>query len=175
MKNQKHFFKGFTMIELMIVVAILAIIASIAFPSYRTYIENSRIRNAAESIQNGVQKARTAAVQNNARVSFTLGANSAWTIGCTTATALCPAEIEKHVVGATMATVTTTKTPAAATQIFFTNLGTRDATAGQLTQITIDNTKLATADSRELNVTIGAGGNVRMCDPNLPTGNLRAC
>lgn len=37
---------GFTLIELMLVVAIIAILAAIAFPAYRTYTAKSKIVNA---------------------------------------------------------------------------------------------------------------------------------
>ena len=38
--------KGFTLPELLIVVLVVAILATIAYPSYDTYVRNSRIENA---------------------------------------------------------------------------------------------------------------------------------
>ena len=174
----KHKQTGFTLVELIIAVAIITIVASIAFPTYRTYIENSRIRTAAESIQNGLQKARSEAVLKNANVTFTLSANSDWAVGCTVPVTAdnngdgledCPTLIaERSDASGTIQAVDV----AAQTQVIFTNLGTR--VAGGLTQITIDNSALTSAESRELRVTIN-GASVRMCDPSAPVGNLKAC
>lgn len=43
MKTQQQ---GFTLIELMIVVLALAILATIAYPSYETYVRQTRLQNA---------------------------------------------------------------------------------------------------------------------------------
>ena len=39
---KKHSLRGFTLIELMVVVAVVAILAAIAFPSYQDYVIRSR-------------------------------------------------------------------------------------------------------------------------------------
>ena len=40
--KSKYSVRGFTLIELMIVVAIIAVLASVAYPSYKEYVARSR-------------------------------------------------------------------------------------------------------------------------------------
>jgi type IV fimbrial biogenesis protein FimT len=64
--------KGFTIIELAVTMAVLALIMFSAVPSIGTWMDNTRIRNAADSMQSGLQLARSEAVRRNTRVSFWL-------------------------------------------------------------------------------------------------------
>lgn len=167
---------GFGLIELMVAVAILGIVLTFALPSYRAWIQNTKVRTVAESIQNGVQKARSEALMRNTPVQFSLGANSAWTVQCVNA-ATCPdlaggvVETRSSKEGDT-STVTITPTPGGATDVVFTNLGIKSTTVpNQLTQVDV---AVANAD-RNLTITIGAGGNVRVCDPNAGTSDPRRC
>ncbi len=61
-----------TMIELMVGIAIVAVLFSLAAPSFSTWIQNTHIRTAAEAIQNGLMLARAEAVRRNANVRFQL-------------------------------------------------------------------------------------------------------
>ncbi len=64
---------------------------------------------------------------------------------------------------------------AAATTITFSGLG-AVVGAAPLRRVEIDSSILAAADSRELRVTIGLGGNVKMCAPYLVAGSSpQAC
>ncbi|MEQ1600241.1 MAG: GspH/FimT family pseudopilin [Methylophilaceae bacterium] len=173
---------GFSLIELMIAVSLLGILTALAMPSYRNWIQNTMIRNAAESIQNGLQKARMEAVKHNANVQFVLGANSAWSVGCVTVTADCPDPIEQRAAKEGSSTnISATATPAGATTIIFTNLGTVSpsppAATVPFTQLDIDNSTLSAADSRNLRITLSTNGSVRMCDPDssLSADDPRKC
>lgn len=64
--------RGFSLIELMIVIAIAGIILAIAVPSFQEAMNNSRIRGVAESIQFGLVKARSDAINRNAPMRFQL-------------------------------------------------------------------------------------------------------
>ncbi len=63
---------GFTIIELMIVIAIFAILSAIALPEYTRSVANSRVKATAESILAGLRDARSNAIQRNAPVRFQL-------------------------------------------------------------------------------------------------------
>lgn len=60
--------RGFSLIELMVVIAILGLLLAIGIPSFATWLRNVQIRNAAESLQSGLQFARTEALRRNERV-----------------------------------------------------------------------------------------------------------
>ncbi|MDR2710664.1 MAG: prepilin-type N-terminal cleavage/methylation domain-containing protein [Burkholderiales bacterium] len=75
MKTRKSI-QGFSLIELMIAVALLAIFLVMASPSIRTYLENSKVKNVAESIESGMQKARFNAINHNHLTQFVMTARS---------------------------------------------------------------------------------------------------
>ena len=64
--------RGFTLVELMIAIVLLAILLAIGGPSFATWLQNSQVRTMSEALQNGAQLARAEAVRRNALVRFEL-------------------------------------------------------------------------------------------------------
>lgn len=155
---------GFGLIELMVAIAIMTVLATLALPSYRTWMQDTRIRTVAESVQNGLQIARAEAVKRNATINFSVTADTAWSIGCVTITADCPEIIQSR--SANDGSSSTISVDGGS--VDFNNLGTASA------PMTF-NIASSEADTRSLRVTLGPGGDTKMCDPALSNTDPRAC
>ena len=165
---------GFSIIELLLGMTIMAVVIAIGMPSYSAWIQNTRIRTAAESIQNGLQVARAEAVKRNVSVQFVLSDGAAWLVGCETVNSTCPAIIQSRTAGEGSSGDITLVTDAAST-VVFNNLGAVNASPTPFTRVDVDSS-VAAAD-RPLRITIGVGGNIRMCDPSttLSSTDPRKC
>jgi type IV fimbrial biogenesis protein FimT len=179
---------GVTLIELLVGVAIVALVMALAMPSYSTWLQNSRLRGGAESILAGLQLARAEAVRRNTTVWFGVAGASVWsvclvapTVTATATTVTCAAAntVQAHTANdAAGATVTVGTfavdgvTAGGGNPVGFNNLG-RLVTLP--TAFNVDNSALTTANSRDLRVVIDAGGAARMCDPAVIAPDSRAC
>jgi type IV fimbrial biogenesis protein FimT len=174
---------GFTLTEVMVVVVVLGILATMAVPSFMQMLRNSEISAAAESVANGLQRARAEAVTRNARVQFVLGSGTAWTVDYVSKPVSTDPPLDSRL-SSESRNATLTATPAGTTTVTFNQLGTVWVNPGPtcpglknqdcsdpITQIDFN----ATGGYRSLRVTIGAGGNARVCDPSLPSSNVRGC
>jgi type IV fimbrial biogenesis protein FimT len=72
---------GFTIVEMMVVLAILAIIVLWAVPSFRTLTINTRLTSRMSDLQATVMQARAQAIQLSAPVEVTPANGSDWTSG----------------------------------------------------------------------------------------------
>lgn len=77
--------RGFTLTEIMMVIAILGILTAFALPSFRQYVANQRVKSASFDLISTLSFARSEAVKRNATVDIT-PASGGWTNGWTIST-----------------------------------------------------------------------------------------
>ena len=81
MRRQLHAQNGFTLIELMAVVAVATILALVAVPAFGDLIATTRARSAASALQDSLWLARSEAIKRNRPVGFTLASmEDGWTV-----------------------------------------------------------------------------------------------
>jgi type IV fimbrial biogenesis protein FimT len=174
----------------MIGLAIVAIMLFIAAPSFSIFLQNTRIRNAAQSVLGGLTTARNEAIRRNAQVRFQLvndltsscalsASSLSWVVSLSDPSNACdaapsdtdaPQIVEKRsgAEGTTNVVIVTTGGPTA----IFTGLG-RVSGAG-ITQIDFSSTAgacqhvdTANGTMRCMRIVISAGGQPRLCDPKV--------
>jgi type IV fimbrial biogenesis protein FimT len=188
--------RGFTIIELVIAITIAGLLVAAALPSAGTWIRNTRIRTAAESISIGIQQARNEAVRRNQPVSLFLvsdadavsmsdacalsSSSSGWVVSLASPAGRCASDRGTFIalrppgdtaVGLNVAAVDSTAT--AATTVAFNGYGQLSG-ASPISCIRVSNP--SDAATRALNIAINAGGQIRMCDPAVTdTNDPRIC
>jgi type IV fimbrial biogenesis protein FimT len=189
---------GFTLLEVMITIAVVGILLVLGLPEVFSWMQNTQIRTASESISNGLQIARGEAVKRNARIQFMLtnSTPNAATLPALAAGNTGDASGVNWVVMNYQSTGVYTaadfvqgggnfNTPnvavnAANPAIVFTALGQTDLGSADVIQVTNPTGGACYANSgpmRCLNIVVQTGGQIRMCDPAIPSGSgdTRAC
>jgi len=169
---------GFTLTELMITLAIFGVLVSAAIPSFKQMMTNYQTRVAAESVANGLSRARAEAVSKNTKVYFALGGGTSWTVDYVTKPVPTDPPLDQRSSSegssnASIAAVASDLTTAA-TKITYNNLGQTVANADAsptLSQVTVT----VSGGTQSLLIKINPGGSARMCDPTLPAANVRSC
>jgi type IV fimbrial biogenesis protein FimT len=192
MKRQR----GFSLIEMVVVVVIMGILLGLGLPSYRTYMANQRIVASAEVFMTGLQMARAEAVKLNQRVEFILTdvdptpasvdttststAGRNWIVRALAAGGNAFIEGKSGAEGSGSATgagspVVLTGSLAAVT---FDGFG---MPVGLTTTATFDFSNPSAGSCapagpvRCLQVRLSRGGQARLCDPATPVGDTRSC
>lgn len=177
---------GFSLIELLIGIAIAALLTVLALPSYTLWVADAQIRNAAESIAGGMRYSQGEALKRNEAVEFVLDPTTAtggWTarLASNTATVLQRATFAE---GSSKVTFTTT--PNAATTITFNSLGFIATANADASAVLVEvDVKSGLTGSRQLNVLVGGGASgtvgqatrtgIKICDPKWPATDPKGC
>jgi type IV fimbrial biogenesis protein FimT len=152
--------RGFTLVELLVTVAVMAVALAIAAPQAAGMIANHKVKNVAQDILDGLNLARAEAVRRNAAVRFSLLADG-WTVTQVPSSTLLrsSAGVDWNALAVTPG--------GSATTVTFLPTGVLQA-GSQLAQVTVASSALD-ASSRRIN--IFGGGLIRMCDPDVTAAN----
>lgn len=171
---------GFTLIELMVTIAVLAIVVTIAAPSFTTMINGNRSVALGEELATAFNYARSEAVKRGGRISICASSDGAsctaantWTQGWIVFTDTATSDnAASPTVGTVLrrweapnAGAAITVTQAAATNfIRYTRLG----TLGRSGQITVNSSVSGCGDNAARTITIGPAGLINMARANCP-------
>lgn len=177
--------RGFTLIELIVVIAITGILLALGLSGYRTWISNTRVRTATESIQNGLLLAKSEAIRRNNKVRFDLTANDPtvtnvntvtasstgtnWIVRVNQTTTFTSSDFIQGRSAAEGSLSTTINASAAATgctqqaTLIFNGIGNLNPVPASKVCFDV----AATGADRPLRITVETGGAIRMCDPAL--------
>jgi type IV fimbrial biogenesis protein FimT len=155
---------GFTMVELLVVMAIAAVLASLAIPNFSNFIEGRRVRTSAEQLRDVLVLAGQEALKRNAPVIVQSQDNvitaSIAAFGANGAVALAQIHTMARVADSSV-TLNGSGRAAASTMFAVTPArATCKAVGGPVSCY---------------NVQVHSGGAVRLCDPTYPSGDVRAC
>lgn len=199
----RSFQKGVTLIELLMGMAIVGMLMFVAIPSFSTFLQNTQIRNAAETTMAGLNLARAEALRRNANIRFQFVSNLTsscalsstalnWVVSVSDPAGACnvapsdttsPQIVQKR--SASEGTSNITPTITGGTSVTFSGLGRLSGTG--ITQIDFSNARGGTCEHldstngkmRCLRVIISGGGQAKMCDPKVTTAgppyDSRAC
>jgi type IV fimbrial biogenesis protein FimT len=175
--------RGFTLIEILIALAIFAFLIMLAGPIYTEFMANSQIRNRAESALDGVRLAQNEAIKRNTQVQFVLlstGWQVSWLNDETAAFEVLQSYNLRE--GASM----TTATPSTG-KVTFNGMGrvmypNPDDASAPITRIEVTNSHVSS--SRKLDIVINSLAStttgIKLCDPDPAVASLdppdpRAC
>jgi type IV fimbrial biogenesis protein FimT len=169
---------GFSIIEILVAIGVLAILLMLGVPSFQIQMQNAQTRTGAEGVLAGMQVAKGEAIRRNVPVQMKLiTPGTEWQVHLGSVTTGPPLQQRSGEEGST--NVVTAVIPADADTITFNGLGRVSANADgspSITQINLSNSTLTNpADQRDLRIVVPPGGGVRLCDPKVASTDPRGC
>ena len=184
--------RGFTLIELMVALAIAALLLLIGLPSFTTFLRNSEIRSTSESLLNGLRAATAEAANRNKKVTFQLvdATNADWSFWVLEDDGVTQKVIQSYAKSEAGASSKITLTPAGPLTVTFNGLGRVDIDPANpndhIRQIDIES--IVPGEARPLRIIVddpnppvaGRPRGLRLCDPDPALAALvppdpRAC
>jgi type IV fimbrial biogenesis protein FimT len=172
--GRKAGLRGFTLVELVIVIALLGLVLVLGMPSFTGVLASMRVRSVAEGMLGGIQTARTEAMRRNQQVSFNLDSEDGggWSVVLDADASVL--QLKSAGEGGTV--LVQSDLGAALT---FNNLGQRTVPAGGAVTYFLSNPDVAPCQPsgvvRCLSIIVQPSGQVRLCDPQRAAPDPQAC
>lgn len=189
---------GFTLIELMVTITLMAVLAALAFPAMTTWIRNAKVRTVSDALQNGLRLAQSEALRRSRQTVFALTDSSApqtsltavlngrnWAVN---AVPLLAGETAVFIEAGVLSSVGTDVQITGPAAICFNSVGrlvanTGTGVTGATCSLPSSTPAVQTYDitltgaDRPLRVVVALGGQVHMCDPakTLSSSNPDGC
>lgn len=167
--------KAFTMLELMVVVAIVAITTSMAAPSLLNWLDTLKVQSKGENIISGLNKARAESLKRGVPVEISFDAKGNWSVGCETVNTdvnselYCPlATIENSESKQSDDNHVAVTFSPSNSSIVFNSLGGVLNSTGYISQIDVSSSNSSVQVKKR--VIIKVGGAIKSCNPDLATG-----
>lgn len=192
---------GFTLVETVVTVAIAALLMFAVVPDIAAWMRNSQVRNATESVLQGLQRARNEAVRRNTSVRFTLvslsdpkvmdascaasSTSGSWVVSLANPVGKCdqpstvdPFIVDSHAVGDggrnAIVSAFQADGTTAATTVTFDAFG-RVTSPNPIGRIDVS-FQGGAQQYRPLRILLSTNGSIRSCDPNVSsTDDPRVC
>ena len=167
---------GFTAVELLVTVAIVAILVAVGTPSLNTFVMNTRTRTLGESMTNAMAIARADAVRLNTRVAWNFDGKD-WTVNRVDTGEQLHAGTGRE---SLQSGLELDVTPVGSTTVTYDSFGRRMGQnadgSDPITQLDIRATRTPAAGTYlPLRVQALAGGLSRLCDPAAASTSPKAC
>lgn len=75
--------RGFTLLELMVTLAVLSVLITIGIPSFQTSLDRHQAKTVAEAVRTAITEARAESLKRNIPVRTVIRPGAAWCIGLT--------------------------------------------------------------------------------------------
>ncbi|MDR6890698.1 MULTISPECIES: GspH/FimT family pseudopilin [Variovorax] len=195
--------RGFSMVEVLAVVAVLSLMLAALAPGVMDWVRAARVRNAAEAVYSGLQKARIEAIKRNVPVTFWLvsapdsGAlpgkdckvnakSASWVVSLESPAGQCevspsttttPKIVATHGAGTVAAGVSVSGLAndgtTPAMSVTFNPLGQTTMNSAALSRINFDH---EAESARKYSVQVSEAGDIRLCDRVVKNaGDPRRC
>lgn len=182
---------GFSLLEMMIAMVVLAILITTGGPSFSAWLNNNQIRAGAEAMRTGLQLARAEAVRRNTTVFFSLtstadnscalstsGGN--WVVSLASPAGYCantPGTAPAQIIQVRPSTETRRAVITSdVSQVSFNGFGRANVAVNLCVGIAADSgTCIGTEPEHRLKVQVSASGQIKMCNASLDSTDPQGC